>query len=254
MIMEKTINKLLRRKFCFKYFILCVVLLLYIHLAGIIATQFVFKEYSVNCAIAFAVHFTLVLVMNVVYEKVCVLPRIESLDGLYKYLKYFTSEISYLEYTESITWFYRMICVEYRTKTSAYTDKEEIINQLHSLLRPYGNGTNSIAVNRKDLFGKLATELVNGYEESKKFREITLEEIATFRNEQPEKHIIFKWIRDKNVLIYLSIFPLHILGCALLAITDERLCIRAFVGNLCLYIPTDIIAILLYNGVIKDSK
>lgn len=251
---KKTIDRLIRKKFYFKYVTLFCVLLLYIPLAGIIVTQFIFKEKFVSCFIAFIIHFFVVLAMNVVYEKVFVLPRIESLDVLYTYLKYFSSEHNYLEYTESITWFYRMICAEYKAKRDVYTDKEGIIYQLHFLLSPYGNGTISIAMNRMNLFRELAAELVSTYEKTEKFKVFSLEEMETFRNRQPEKYIIFKWIRDKNVLIYLSIFPLHILGCALLAITKEGLSAKLFVGNLLLYIPADIIAILLYNGVMKDSK
>lgn len=253
--MEKiNLEKLIRKKIFCKYVTIFFILMLYIPLAGFIVTQFKYKKYFVHCLIAFIFIFCVALVMNVVYEKVFVLPRIESLDALYAYLKYFASRHSYFEYTESITWFYRMICAEYKTKREIYTDKEEIINQLHYLIRPYGNGTINIAMNRMNLFRKLAIELVDSYEKTKKFKEFSSEEMDIFRNEQSEKHIIFKWIRDKNVLIYLSIFPLHILGCALLAMTEEGLSAKLFVGNLLLYIPADIIAILLYNGVMKDSK
>ena len=252
----KKLHMLIKRKFYFKYITLVCILFLYVPLVGIIVTQFEYKECFWYYFIGFIALFIGVIVMNMVYEKVFVLPDIDSADMLYKYLNYFTLEHRYLQYTEAITWFYRKIQAKYQEKRDVYTNMDNVINQLHRVLRPRGNHTTSFAMEHMDAFRRLSSEVISSYNETKNnFKELTLEEMDNFRNEETEKHYIVDWLHDKNLLIYLLVFPIHIFGCILLSLSDKNTILwKSFVGNFFLYIPTDFIAILLYKGIMKSNK
>ena len=104
------LKKTLKRKFYLKYFTLVFLLLLYVPIIGLIVTQFAYKDYFMHFFITFIVMFAIAILLNIIYEKRFGLPQISNIRDLTNYLEYFSSStISDLEYTESITWFSRII-------------------------------------------------------------------------------------------------------------------------------------------------
>ena len=78
------------------------------------------------------------------------LPQISNIRDLTNYLEYFSSStISDLEYTESITWFSRIIHSTYLQKAETQDIFTEIINKLHLILRPQNNDRLCIAFKHK---------------------------------------------------------------------------------------------------------
>lgn len=227
---------------------------LYISIIGIIVTQFIAQGYFLFFLIAFGVQFGIIIILNYIYEKFLVLPDIESEDTLYEYLCYFEKKYTYLEFTEVISWFYRKIRLAYLEKNENYTDKDILISNLYNLLRPHNSSTSCYALKHMDGFRKLVSMIISQYDTTHKLNELSVEEIKNFRNEKPEKHFIIEWIHDKNIVIYLLVFSIHICGCFFLALETNVFSVKSFVGNMCLCIPTDVIAILLYNGIIKEKK
>ena len=156
-----------------------------------------------------------------------------------------------LEYTESITWFSRIIHSAYLQKAETQDIFTEIINKLHLILRPQNNDRLCIAFKHKKSFIKLSQDLCNSSDDMQ-----TLDfNINAILDEEPEKYKFIKIALDKNILFYLLLFPIHIFGCFLLTKSDNNTFnVTAFVANLALYIPADILAILIYTGFIKDTK
>lgn len=253
--MEKeNLHKLIKYKFYFKYFIVFLTFMLYIPLIGIIVTQFKNQEHFLNFLIAFGVLFIVITILNIIYEKFFILPDIDSEDILYKYLCYFEKKHKYLEFTEVMTWFYRKIRAVYLEKKENYTDKDRLISNLYSVLRSYNNSTSCYALKHMESFEKLANMMIKEYETTHKLKQLSSEDIENFRNEKTEKHFVIEWIHDKNIIIYLLVFPIHICGCFFLALETNGFSLKSFGGNLCLYLPADFIAILLYNGFLKQQK
>lgn len=247
------INKMFKRKYHLKYTILSLIILLYFWLIGSIITQYVYKNYSVFFFGIFIVQFLLVVVMNLLYEKKCSLPKIESIEILKAYLKYFSEEeLSYLEFTETITWFYRMIHTSYVERKEKTEDFTLIMNQLHYIMRPENNSTNCAVIKFPKGFADLTSQILYEIEQNpsgfskRDFTSINLADNDT-------KYYLINWIHDKNIIIYALIIPVHIFGCILLA-SGSAFSWKSFLGNLCLYIPADICVILLYNGIIRQTK
>ena len=120
------LKKTLKRKFYLKYFTLVFLLLLYVPIIGLIVTQFAYKDYFMHFFITFIVMFAIAILLNIIYEKRFGLPQISNIRDLTNYLEYFSSStISDLEYTESITWFSRIIHSAYLQK--AETQHKEML-------------------------------------------------------------------------------------------------------------------------------
>lgn len=240
------LEKTLKRKFYLKYFTLVFLLLLIVPIIGLIVTQFVYKEYCIHFYITSIVMFAIAILLNIIYEKLFELPQISNIHDLTNYLEYFSSStISVLEYTESITWFSGIIHSAYLQKTETQDIFTEIINKLHLILHP------RIVLKHKKSFTKLSQDLCNSSDDMQ-----TLNfNIKTILDEEPEKYKFITITLDKNILFYLLLFPIHIFGCFLLAKSNNNTFnVTAFVANLTLYIPADILAILIYTGFIKNTK
>lgn len=97
--------------------------------------------------------FIVAIILNIIYAKKYVLSPINNNDDLKNYIQYFaTSKISDLEYTETITWFSRLIHNSYLQNRETDDDFTSIINKLHLILRPQNNTGLCIAINHKDLY------------------------------------------------------------------------------------------------------
>jgi hypothetical protein len=186
--------------------------------------------------------------LSYIYYKKLTLPELETYDILKKYLEYFSaSNFSDLEYTESITWFSRLVQTSFRKKEEASDDILNIaVHELYLVLRP--NSHNQCdALMRKSAFANLATKLLKG--------EDIHNDIDKFKNIDIESYKYFNLILDKNILIYILVFSIHIFACFLLTKGScSQFNFSFFFGNLFLYIPADLLAILVYKGIVKSTK
>lgn len=66
----------------------------------------------------------------------------------------------------------------------------------------------------------------------------------------PETYKFSKLSLDYNILIYFSIIALHIIASILVSNKN----IINTIGNMLFYIPSDILIILVYKGIIKDRE
>lgn len=254
---QETLHRLIKHRFRMKYALLFLILMLYVPLIGMMITQFIFRNSFQVFFIWFIFQLAVAIILNIRLERKYALPVLDSEDIIYKYLCYFKKfkrDQQYLEYTEVITWFYRKVQAAYTEKKDTYTDTDKIINNLHSALRPQDNRTTCYAIRHMEGFKTIVNTIISDYEVSHKLKELTYEQIESFRSEKEEKHFVVSWIHDKNILTYLLVLVVHIFGCFLLACSEEKILWLTFWGNICLCIPMDIVVILLYCGIVKDNK
>jgi hypothetical protein len=242
------LTKKIKQKYHFKYITLIFLFMLYIPLVGIIVTQFKYKYLFPMFYIFFILLFIVDMLLSYIYYKKMTLPDLETYDILKKYLEYFSSSIfSDLEYTESITWFSRLVQTSFRKKEEANNDiLNNTVHKLYLVLRP--NSQNLCdALKRKSAFSNLATKLLNNEDIS--------EDIANFKNIDIESYKYFSLILDKNILIYTLVLSIHIFACFLLTKGScSQFNPNFFFGNLLLYGPADLLAILVYKGIVKSTK
>lgn len=240
------LSKKIKLKYRFKYITLSFLLLLFLPLVGIIATQFIYQNlYPIFISI-FVIFLALDFLLMHIYYKILLLPAIDTYDILCEYLNYFCSDtLKDLEYTEAITWFSEIIRSAYKTKDGTFDKKlTDIINKLYCILRPDKHNIFD-ALSRKSGFIELAKQIIDG-------KDIT-NLICTFKSSSSDKYKYFI-IFDKNIIIYLFFFSVHIFGCFLLARSESTpFNLYSFFGNFCMYFPADVAAILLYKGLLKNS-
>ena len=239
------LSKQIKRKYHFKYITLFCLLLLFLPLLGIIATQFIHQDLYPVCVRIFIILLALDFFLMHIYYKILLLPTINTYDILLEYLNYFSSDtIKDLEYTEAITWFSELVRSAYKTKDGTFDQQlTDIINKLYYILRPNDHNI-SDALSRKSGFIKLTKQVIDG-------EDIT-ESIRAFRDLKVEK---YTYTPDKNMFIYIVFIIIHIFGCFLLTKSENSpFNIYSFLGNVCMYIPADIAVILVYKGILKSSN
>ena len=64
----------------------------------------------------------------------------------------------------------------------------------------------------------------------------------------PHKSKTLRLIFDRNILVYAIIMILHVIASALVSNLEWK----AFFGNLLFYLPSDVLLILVYKGIVKD--
>lgn len=225
----------------------------YIPLICMIISQFIFRKNDLVPFLIFISIIIIAIIMMYAYGKM-VLPEIDSEETLYNYLYYFVLVNKYSEYSAPINWFYQKVRNAYLKKQNEHDNKDVIINQLYQLLRSDNNPTVSYAIKHMNGFKKLAGKIIDQYEKINKLEKLNNDQINNFRNEKSEKPFVINWIHDKNILCYLVLFPVHILGCFLLSFEDKAFSCCSFFGNIFLCIPADVILILAYYGVIKETE
>jgi len=245
------ITKLIKHKFIIKYITLFVLLSLFIPLIGILITEFILTQYSTYCLIAFIIIFLLAIFLMTIYEKKYSLPKIESLQTIDDYLSYFSSaQISDLEYSESITWFSHLMRSAYLKKHEKTDDYVTLVNTLYRILRSEKDSNLCIALNHKNSFIKLAKDLLENNN-----IQVLEKHIEKIIYEEPETYKYLHITLDKGILWYIAVFPTHLLACIFLAgFGGESFHWNVLLGNILLCLPTDVIAILVYKGVIKSTQ
>ena len=241
------INQKIKQKFYCKYITLFFLLLLYIPLLGIVITQFVRKDLFPIAYTFFIIDFIISIILTSVYYKLFKLPKIEDFNMLVEYMNFFKSGTSDLLYTEAITWFSHLVKEAYIKPNQCKSDEfNEYINSLYLVLRPNDIGLCE-AAKRKSSFVVLCTKAIN--------EENIAEDISSFKNTPTEKYHYINFIHDKNIIIYALFLPIHTFACFLITKgTCSTFNAFTFFGNLLLYIPTDILAILVYKGFLKNTQ
>ena len=239
------ISKKIKRKYYIKYTGIILVILSYIVFFGIVITQFIFKDFLSVFESLFILLLIIDLILVYYYYKKCNLPDINSNDILLGYLKYFSSSnFSDLEYAESINWFASLIRTAHNKRSSYANDfLSKNINDLFLILRPF-NKNLCEATNRKSAFIHLSSKMLKQEDISK--------DILNFDKLEIEKYHIFSFTVDTGLLAYMIIILFHICGCFFIAYDNSLFDLICFFGNLFLCIPTDIVAILVYKGILRD--
>lgn len=241
------ISKKIKQKYYCKYITLLFLLILYVPLFGIIITQFVRKDLFLIFYIFFIIDFIISIFLTNIYYKLFKLPEIEDINILIMYIKFFKPEISDLLYTEAVTWFSHLIKDVY-IKPNECKSKElnSHVNSLYLILRPNDLGLCE-ATKRKSSFISLCKKIIDNESIDK--------DIANFKNKPCEKYHYINIVHDKNIIIYTLFLPIHTFVCFLITKGScNTFNAYIFLGNLLLYIPTDMLAIFIYKGILKNTQ
>lgn len=157
-----------------------------------------------------------------------------------------TSKVFGFKYLEIITWFSMYNHYYYLQRSNDEVAIDNLIAKLELLLRPSINGLSLAHYNENDF--KILCKKINGKSIRKKVS-IILQEEEKLRSKIPERNKLFHLFFDRNILIYLVIIGIHIFASVLVS---EMVLIN-FIGNLLFYLPSDILIILVYKGVVKDK-
>lgn len=179
------------------------------------------------------------------FDKINIYADFSKDEIIKQYISFFArKKISNIKFLEIITWFSRWNHKIFRTKNDDIQETDKLIIKLELLLRPDKNGL-CLASFHKKVFLELCIKLRNN-EIREELKEI--ENTAKNMEESPvEKYKIFSLSFDHNILFYLSIIALHIVASILLS--DD---FKYFLGNILFYIPSDILLVLVYKGIISE--
>lgn len=244
---ESNLIKRINKRFLLKYMIFCMLIMGMILVVTGYVLAFIFKEIG-NYVIYYAFAFLLVSVeWAFLFDKLNIYTALSKYDILNQYILFFAkSKISNTKYIEIITWFSRWNHKNFRLKNDYEQEVDKVITKLELLLRPNDNGF-CLASRHKNTFLKLCAKLEKCETEEK------MKEIENAVNEMeknlPEKYRFFSLGLDHNILIYLSIIAFHI--SASILISDN---IKNIIGNILFYIPSDILVILVYKGIINERE
>lgn len=115
------------------------------------------------------------------------------------------------------------------------------------------------AIANSDFFQKTCQKLSNeqNAEERTKILQDSYIEVNTAHQNNVTSQRILSRISYKSFVIYIVILLLHIGGCVLssfkyLSFVPEQ--VKLFIENFLFYIPSDILLILIYFGIVKDKK
>lgn len=210
--------------------------------------QFINKDYIGYTMLGMYLFIVIALEWAFFYDKITLqlyYPSNEKLDMFFKYFK--DRKISYIKYNEIITWLSRWVHYYFCEKTNG-NEQSELILKLELLFRPGKDGL-CLAVHHKSDFINLCKVLCQHKDNNEKLNDIIQAYNIMLSKEQEEYKILKNVFLDKNILWYIGIMILHVVGCTLIC---EN--VRSFWGNLFLYIPGDCLVLLVYIGIIKQQK
>lgn len=244
---EKDFIKRVNNKFFLKYVILSIL---------IIGTIFVIVGYildfiniSIGKYLMFGSFSLLFISVEWAYlfDKINIYADFSKDEIIEQYISFFArKKMSNIKFLEIITWFSRWNHKIFRTKSDDIQETDKLIIKLELLLRPNKNGL-CLASFHKKVFLELCIKLKDN-ETREELKEI--EHTAKKMEESPvEKYKIFSLSFDRNILFYLSIIALHI--AASILISDD---IKNVFGNILFYIPSDILLVLVYKGIISERE
>lgn len=182
-----------------------------------------------------------------VFDKINIYSNILKKDIIDEYLHFLGSNhMSDIKYSEVITWFSRWNHNSYLQKNNYEQESNNIILKLELLLRPNEKGLCK-AYYHKNIFKELCKEIYNKSDTDKVNAIINLAE--ELENTPPEKYKLFSLVLDHNILTYFIIICVHIVASVLVS----DFCIKDFMGNLLFYLPSDILIILVYKGIVREK-
>lgn len=246
----------INRKLRFRYSSLITLLISYfIAIFLLILNIFIhFNTINVIFFTGFIIIFLLSIILLFVSKKKSPLPAITSIDEMKGYLEYFkNSKIKPFVYGDVIIWFSQVVHSEYIKKEDSDAEAKDyilIIKHLHQVLRLEKHDL-CLAFYHQEAFAELSSKIVEAISNNTiqdRIADIDAE-IRRMQNNPPEeKH---KPNKDKNMIYYISLITFHIIGCFFVAEIFTNFSLSIFLGNIFLYIPTDIGLIIIYKGIIK---
>lgn len=246
---EKEVNftKKINKRFWFKYVIFFMLIMGMMFVIASYILAFIFKEIGIFLIVGSYAFLLVAVGWAFIFDRINIYTNLSKKEVLKQYISFFDkNKISNNKYIEIITWFSRWNHKYFRLKNDNEQEVDKFITKLELILRPNDNGL-CLASRHKKTFLELCTKL------KKCETEEEIKEIENTANEmeknQPEKYRIFSLGLDHNILIYLSIIVLHIVASML--ISND---IKDFLGNILFYIPSDILVILVYKGIIRESE
>lgn len=169
-------------------------------------------------------------------------------DVINEFILFFaTNKMSGFKYFEIVTWFSRQNHYYFIHRSSEEQEIDNLIIKLELFLRPSVNGL-CLACYHEKIFRDLCKK-INGIDIADKI-DCILKEEEKVRGNVPERDKLFHVIFDHNILIYLVVIGIHIVASVLISKKE----LLTFIGNLLFYLPSDILIILLYKGIIKDRR
>ena len=190
------------------------------------------------------------------------LPQIDNKQDLYTYLEFFRSEkLKDYKYTEYITWFSWLLkdtfhSEEYYFEQNETDDLDSLLSKIYSFtLRNENPDSLSYAAYRREAFNELSEKIINNTYKNEDFTDF-------YKKEKTTESFKFKIVFEKEILIYVAVFILHIVADFFLSIENKQFDVKtltdnfnwnSFIGNFLLTVPTDIVAIGVYRGFIKDK-
>lgn len=249
--MEKySLSEKFRIKFFLKYAIITLLILLLIFQIFILIEMFLsnWREWFVYIDVSFVV--LLFILIYCLYDKIKISDT-DELNNLFpEVYGLFEEEMSDLRYSEYITWVSRELFDTYLNKSSNLSNEEnEELNTLILLLRPVEYGL-CTAFFHKNTFIKMCKELTKN--ENNKVK-IIQEYYFLIVNEKKQKYCYFNGLLfDKNILAYLLILAIHFIAAFIPYGQSGQIVINETIRNVMLYLPNDILVILVYSGIINE--
>lgn len=247
-ISEKDFSKKIINKFVMKYIILSMLIagIMFIIISYLISVFF--QEIGKDMIIASVLFNFVFILWTFIYERINVYYNISKdkiIEGFILCL--LKDKISDIRYSEIIVWFSRWNHDNFKAKINDEKDADRLITKLELLLRPDEKGLCLAAYHKSD-FLKLCSRLKNNAFESN-LKDI--ESTASEMEQKPcEKYRLLSLSLDSNILFYLSIIGIHFIAAAL--VSGKNACNA--IGNLLFYLPSDLLLIFVYKGIIKERE
>lgn len=239
---EPDFNKRINYRFLLKYVIMCMIIIGAILAITIEILAFKFKNFGICSLIVSYAFLSVSIEWAFIFDKIDIYSDISKDKVVEQYISLFAkNDMSNYKYLEVITWFSRWNHEHFQSRDNNQ-EIDQLIIKLELCLRPNGNGL-CLASHHKNAFTKLCDKLVDCQPEEQ------LKEIVNEANEMkknpPEKYKIFSLGLDHNILIYMIIIVFHL--SAIVLIGGK---LNIIIGNILFYIPSDILAILIYKGIL----
>lgn len=243
---EPDFNKRINKKFILKYVIMCMLIIGMILVISSYILAIKFIEMGFYLITGSFVFLFVTVEWAFIFDRINIYSDFSKDNIVKQYISFFAKkEMSSFKYLDIITWFSRWNHKYFRSRDNNQ-EIDQLIIKLELCLRPCYNGL-CLASRHKNVFLHLCDKIKYcQFEEQLKLIENVSREME---NNPPEKYRIFSLGLERNILIYMSILILHVVASILI---DGG--IKNIIGNILFYIPSDVLVILVYKGIINEKE
>ena len=150
-----------------------------------------------------------------------------------------------------------MFCTEeYYFEPTETDDLDSLLSKIYSFtLRNEKPDSLSYAAYRRKAFNELSEKIINNTYKNEDFTDF-------YKNEKTTEPFKFKIVFEKEIFIYAAVLIFHVVADYFLSIENKQFDVKtltdnfncnSFIGNFLLTVPTDLVAIGVYRGFIKDK-